>query len=765
MRSSILGWLTVALFLSALAPGASLAQGVLVAEDPAIHVRLPRPIWPPVPQLPQEHGYRIKELSVQARLQDQVAQVEVSQTFLNTGSRPLEVSFLFPLPYDGAIDRLTLMVDGKEFPAQLLSAAEARKLYEDIVRKNRDPALLEWMGTGLFKTSVFPVPPGAERKVSLRYTQVCRKDVGVTDFLFPLSTAKYTSEPIDNVHIQLAIESSHPLKAVYSPTHSVEVKRTDDHHATVAYTAAKQIPREDFRLLFDVGAGALGATLLSYRPNESDDGYFLLLASPEIKPSDAPRPGKTVLLVLDRSGSMSGKKIEQAKASLRLVINNLHDGDLFNLVAYDSVVESFKPELQRFDAATRQAALGWIEGIYAGGSTNIDGALQAALKQLSDPARPSYVVFLTDGLPTEGERNEAQIVAKAKEANKVRARILSFGVGYDVNSRLLDRLVRENFGHSGYVRPDEDIEAHVSRLYQRIESPVLTELDLKVVRDGAPPEEGAAVNRHYPRQLGDLFAGDQLALVGRYKKPGQVKLTLRGRQGEAEPTFEFAGELAGASGDAKYGFIEKLWAMRRVGEIIDDLDLKGQNDELIKELVELATRHGILTPYTSFLADENGRLDVASNLGSAREGAQALGHTAGRSGLSQRYAKNQLRSAGGQFGFALPGAQAAQSSADAAAAVAGAQVIYRDEDDRIVAVRNVQQVGNKTFYRRGQAWIDSTVTDADQKQAVRVVQFSDEYFALASRNGRELAQYLAWDEPVYVNLAGQVYQIDPPPAM
>lgn len=743
---------------------AATAQGVLVSEDPKEHIRLPRPIWPPAAQPPLEHNYRIKQLSVQARLQDQVAQVEVAQTFLNTGSRPLEVSFVFPLPYDGAVDRLTLLIDGKEFPAKLLPAAEARKLYEDIVRKNRDPALLEWMGTGLFKTSVFPVPPGAERRVSLRYTQVCRHDGGATDFLFPLSTAKYTCEPVEEINLQVAIESSHPLKAVYSPTHSVEVKRPDDHHAQVSFTAAKHVPREDFRLFYDVGAGAVGATLLSYKPNEMDDGYFLLLASPEIKAADAPRPGKTVLVVIDRSGSMSGTKIEQAKASLKFVVNNLREGDLFNLIAYDSVIESFKPELQRFDAAARQAALGWVEGIYAGGSTNIDGALQAALKQLVDVSRPSYVVFLTDGLPTEGQRNEMQIVANAKEANKVRARILSFGVGYDVNSRLLDRLVRENFGQSGYVRPDEDIEAHVSRLYRRIEAPVLTELSLAATLDGAAPEAGAAVNRHYPRQLGDLFAGDQMVLVGRYKQPGAVKLALRGRSGADEQTFDFNGTLAAVGGDAKYAFIEKLWAARRVGEIIDELDLKGKNDELVKELVELATRHGILTPYTSFLADENGRLDVASNLGAAQLGLQAIGRAEGKSGVAQRYAKNRLRELGESYGgdaVGAPAQVAQQARRRMAAAPSAARSSYLDEEDRVVEVQSVQQLGNKTFYRRGRAWIDSTVTDEQQKKAVRVVQFSDDYFALAARNGRELSQYLAMDEPVYVNLAGTTYQIEP----
>ena len=237
---------------------------------------------PPQP-LPPESTYKIQELDIQARLVDQVAKVSVSQSFVNTGSRQMEVSFVFPLPYDGAIDSMTLMVDGKEFPAKLLPADEARQMYEEIVRKNKDPALLEWMGTGLFKTSVFPVPPGAKRTVTLRYSQLCRKSEGLTDFLFPLSTAKYTSSAVENVNIRLTIESSEDIKNVYSPTHEVKIKRPDSRHATVCYESQNSIPTADFRLLYDVGGGKLSAKVLSYRPEKDEDGYFLLLASPEIE--------------------------------------------------------------------------------------------------------------------------------------------------------------------------------------------------------------------------------------------------------------------------------------------------------------------------------------------------------------------------------------------------------------------------------------------------------------------------------------------------
>ncbi len=777
-------------------------QGLLVVIDPDQSVRLPRPpiIWPPYPPYPPHPRprplpppppatYKISEIAVDARLSNQVAQVQVSQSFVNTGSRPLEVSFVFPLPYDGAVDSLTLLVDGKEYPAQLLPAAKARELYESIVRKNKDPALLEWMGTGLFKTNVFPVPPGAKRTVTLTYSQLLRMQEGLSDFLFPLSTAKYTSEAVDKISFRVTLETADDLKNIYSPTHEVKVKRSGDRRATVTYTAEKELPTSDFRLFYDLGRGNVSTRVLSYRPDKDDDGYFLLLTTPKIQAKEEKLPPKTAVFVVDRSGSMSGVKIEQARGALESVLGNLRKGDLFNVIAYDSAVESFRPELQRYDEKTRAEALGFVEGIYAGGSTNIDEALRTALGQLNDSKRPSYVIFLTDGLPTAGETDESKIVQRAKEANRVRARIFSLGVGYDVNSRLLDKLVRENFGQSEYVRPDEDIEDRVSRLYRRIEAPVLTDVALEFTFD-EQPGRAKPVNRVYPKGAFDLFAGEQLVMVGRYHATGQAKVVVKGAISGKEQTYDFPAKLVKKSDDQSLAFIEKLWAVRRVGEILDELDLKGKNQELIEELVKLSTRHGILTPYTSFLADENTSVtDLARNASEARHRLGALESVSGASGFVQRAYKGALQQsvqasppAAPSMSFsadaATPGAgsvggyggggygpaggpaygRAARQSAPAAAAAAP----LAEADAEIAqSAGTVRQVGSRTFYRRNAQWVDSTATEEQQKHAVRVKQFSDEYFRLAKLHGREFSQYLVFDEPVVVNVADRTYLVEP----
>ena len=740
MRRLPIIYLAQLLILALLATTAQ-SQGLLVATNTTDPTPLPRPVvGHPTPPI----SYKIKQLGVNARLRDQVALVQVSQSFVNTGSRQMEVSFVFPLPYDGAVDQLTFLVDGKEYPAKLLPADEARSIYESHIRRNRDPALLEWIGTGMFKTSVFPVPAGAERMVTLRYSQLLRKDHNLTDFLFPLGTAKYTSAPVESVEIRLSIESAIEIKNVYSPTHAIDVKRTDEQHATVSYSSKNEVPSTDFRLFYGVAKGKLGAGVISYRPDKSEDGYLLMLASPQVK-ADVKRTAKNVVCVFDRSGSMSGEKIEQAQEALKFVLNNLREGDLFNVLAYDTHVEAFRPELQRYDEGTRKQALGFVEGIYAGGGTNIDEALSVALGMLGDGSRPSYVIFLTDGLPTVGETNEGKIVEAAREKNQVKARLISFGVGYDVNSRLLDRLSRSNYGRSEYVRPDEDIEQHVSRLYNRISSPVMTDVAVSFDFDSIRLEEGKPVDRVYPRQVTDLFEGEQLVLVARYKKSGLAKVVITGKLGDLKQKFDFPATLVSNSTDHSYAFVEKLWAMRRIGQIIDELDLHGKNQELIEELVALSTKHGILTPYTSFLADENAALgDLARHETGAKRAGELLGRLSeaeGKAGFVQRDLKKHLLEA-----------DLAQSVSAATSNEPTAEAAFRDIDsDELIRVDAVRIVGSKTLYRRGNVWYayDAAKLGVEKLDSnVKVIQrFSPEYFHLVHEASPAVQKMLAGQKP------------------
>jgi Ca-activated chloride channel family protein len=822
--------LALAALLTGFAPTALQAQGVLIEIHDGDRFRLPRP-WPhphpsPTPQPQPPAAYRISELNLNADVDGQVAKVQVSQTFENTGSRQIEASFCFPLPYDGAIDRMTFLVDGKEYGADLLDADKARQIYEGYVRRNQDPALLEWVGTGMFRTSVFPIPAGAKRTVTLRYTQVLRKMAGMSELVLPLSAAKYTSKPIEKVAFQVSIDSETPLRNVYSPSHDVKIKRPDDDRATVKLEEENVVPSEDFRLMFSTAGEGVGASVLSYRPDDDEDGYFLMLLSPEIPKEHEERPKKNVIFVLDRSGSMGGKKIEQAKESLRFVLNNLREGDLFNVVAYDTEVESFAEEMQRYNDETRKEALGFVDDLSAGGSTNISGALKAAMAQVpDDDQRPTYIVFMTDGLPTAGETNENKIVEIAVDSNEENARVFSMGVGFDVNSRLLDKLTVKLHGQSVYVRPDEDIETRVSTLYSRIESPALTDLKIAYVREGRDAEQGKLVGQVYPKDPMDLFSGDQLTLAGRYDDGGPIKIRVSGKIDGKEKKYEFEAKLVDESKDESFAFVEKLWAVRRIGEIIDRIDLEGRNDEMVDELVRLSKKHGVLTPYTSFLADDIGAVDELAMRGVASERLESLSEVSGERAFYDRSNKAELKdtdrassgrlrqlaqnSAPGGYGYGggiggFSGRRASGNGAPAfsggdpdGGAVAGSGPVtgpvagqplaagaapaarpaiassygsstspYALEGEADVSGTaspgGVQLVGAKTFYRRDNAWRDEKVADDAVAKAETVERYGDRYFELARTLDRDAAKYLALEGEVIFEWQGKIYRLVDP---
>jgi Ca-activated chloride channel family protein len=680
--------------------------------------------------MPIRADCRIKSVDVHADVQDQAAKVRVSQVFQNPSPVPMEAQVLFPLPAGAAVSGLTLMADGKEMTGKLLSKEEARRIYEDIVRRRRDPALLEYMGRDLFQTSVFPVPPNGESSVQIRYTQLLKKDSGLIDFLLPLGTAKHSARPVENFNVTVSIAAAAPIRNVYSPTHQIEIDRPDKTHAVAKLALHNVTNPDDLRLLYSTDASPVGLNVISYKADDKEDGYFALLATPEARTEQSAKIAKTMLFVIDRSGSMSGAKIQQVKTALQFMLRQLDPADTFNIVAYDTEVEAFRPELQRANQEAVHAALSWVDAIAAGGGTNIDGALRTGLRMLNDPARPNYVVFLTDGEPTVGERSEPKIISNAAQENHVHARLFAFGVGFDVNGRLLDGLAREMRGTTAYVRPNENIEAPVSALFGKIGSPMMTEIAVKIDLDGG------ATSRIYPRQMPDLFRGDQLVLVGRYRQGGAARITLTGTAAGKKQALNYQATFDTASVGENNAFVARLWAIRRIGEIIDEMDLHGRNQELVDELVALSQRHGILTPYTSFLADDRVDMNaVSGNRFRAAESAQQLGVVGGVAGFDQRDFKGQMQNA---MNLASVPARAQQSAAT-----------------------NVQQVGQKAFFKKQGAWQDSTVTADQAKNAIRVTQFSKEYFDLAESHGGTMAQYMAFTEPVLVNLGNKTYRIEP----
>lgn len=775
MRSAV-RFLTALMFLSAGAASA-LADGMIVPVREDHRVR---------------GQWAVKYHHVTINVRDQVADVTVDQAFVNLGATELLVEYLFPIPPGAAIDQMTLIADGREMPGTLLKADEARRIFEDIVRRKRDPALLEYVGYGLYKTSVFPIPPRGERRIVVHYTVLCEKDRDLVEVMYPLNTEKFSARPIESVRVTVDIRGEATIGSVYSPSHDLKVERIDPDRVKATYEVENAIPSTDFQLVYQEGIGEVGASLISHRTGERDDGYFMLLVSPNPGTARQRVIAKDIVFVLDHSGSMRDGKLEQAAQSLIWTLRHLNPEDRFNVVRFsDSVEPLFTSDLVDADREHVDRAIEMVERFTATGGTNIKDALTTAMRLLPrDSERPAYVLFLTDGEPTVGETDEGRILEAAAEANRAKARLFSLGVGYDVNVRLIDRLSRDNRGLSEYVRPKEPLETKISGLYQKIRNPVMTDLAVEF--------RGVRVRDSYPRELGDLFDGSQIVLVGRYEEGGEAQLVIRGRYEGREKTFEYPVRFVRRSEDISRCYVERLWAARRVGFLMDEIALHGEKQELVDELIRLSRDYGIMTPYTSFLAEEDTHLADehelrrrgAESMGRLNLGPEASGEAAQRNAVvreqlsrADRFPQAAARPApaseaaygpgGGRGGMVVAdGAGRSLGAVDDATILYGGAVVGNRsqqtyEDQQTEVLTTVRQVGDQTLYRRGNRWASPDLADAEPaslRDVQTVRQFSDEYFALARANNalenRVMATQQAGEE-LLIRLRGQVYRILP----
>ena len=388
----------------------------------------------------------VKYHHVNVDIDDQVAHTEIDQVFINDSDiNNLEAIYIFPLPKGVALDHFSMFVDDQELVAEVLDADSAAAYYESIVRKNIDPALLEYMGQGLFRARIFPFNAFEEKRIKMSYTEVIEYDSDIYRYLYPLNTEKFSARPLEEVLVNVNLTSSNPIKTIYSPSHPIVVQKQGDYHATITYSEQQVKPNIDFVLYFAVSTDDIGLHLLSHNlPDE--DGFYMFMAAPKIEISESEVVRKRLLFVLDRSGSMSGQKIDQAKEALRFCVNSLNQNDFFNIVDFSSTINQFKFEPVAANETNIGEALHYIDRFIANGGTNINEALLTALQQMAHDELANMIIFLTDGQPTVGVTENQQIRQNVNSANTVGARLFTFGVGYDVNSTLLDNLTQDNHG-------------------------------------------------------------------------------------------------------------------------------------------------------------------------------------------------------------------------------------------------------------------------------------------------------------------------------
>jgi Ca-activated chloride channel homolog len=783
-----LAWLCLALF-SAL-PG--FGSGLIIIHDEGFWRPYQPPYRPPIvrPPPPATAPLELNYTKVDAKIKDQIATTTFDQEFYNPNSRQLEGTFLFPVPRGAHINRFSMEINGKQVEAELLAADKARGIYEDIVRKLKDPALLEFAGRDLFKVRIFPIEAHGRKRITLSYSQLLKSDSGLVNFVIPFNTEKFCAKPIKNVSLKIDLETKQPLKSVYSPSHKVEIKRKEGNRATIGYEANDVRPDTDFQLLYDLDKADIGLHLMTFKES-GEDGYFVLLASPGSEVRGAKVMPKDVVFVLDTSGSMAGAKLEQAKKALLFCVENLNKEDRFDVLRFATEVEPLFDKLSDADSDHTARARKWIQELKPIGGTAINDALtKAVANRPGKTDRPYVIVFLTDGRPTVGVTDENHIRANVSKHNKENTRIFCFGIGTDVNTHMLDSIAEDTRAFSQYVLPEEDIEVKVSSFFTKIKEPVLASPKLTF-------PDNVRVTKMYPATLPDVFKGEQLVVAGRYSGKADGAIRLEGSVNGETKSFTYDATFADKSSD--HEFIPRLWATRRVGHLLDEIRLHGENKELKDEVSELARKYNIVTPYTAYLIMEDERQrGVAQNLQTFefREGdvARRQLHSAydglsrdrfGDKAVGEARYLNRLKLAEGPVDVQLgnedllrgyagsgPAAPNASSPAQPFAAGGSLSTIAPTRVPQALAAKSgldeakksgstIAQnrfVGGRAFVMKTNSWIDSEIQKKADAKRVRVQFDSPEYFDLVKKNP-QATSWLALGRNVQFVLGETIYEI------
>jgi Ca-activated chloride channel family protein len=697
------------------------ADGIIIPEPPPCEDG-----WCPWPE--PEHPMRQLEIRyhhVDVTIDHQIATVHVDQVFYNPNDYDVEGQYIFPIPKDASVTDFVLWMNNEPIRGKVLDADTARDTYEEIVNQLKDPALLEYVGQGAVQANIYPIPSGGEQRIELEYTQVLTSENGLMSFLYPLNTEKFSLEPLQDVEVNVIIQSEIPLRAIYSPTHVVNIKKNGDYEAEIHYHEEEVLPDQDFQIYFSLGEEQ-ALHLLTYLDSfdENDrDGYFLLLLAPPIETNNEAIE-KDVVLIMDRSGSMEGEKFQQAQEAAKYILQHLNANDRFYLSMFSDRVMRYESRLRK--SADAENAISWINRQSASGSTDINLALLDALSSVDDE-RPTYVIFLTDGLPTAGEVETDAILENFADEVPDDVRLFSFGVGYDVDTNLLDSLSQENHGSSSYVKPEMQIDEVLSGFYEKISSPVMTDLSLDF--------GNLDVYDVYPNPLPDLFSGSQIVITGRYKKGGKADLSLNGEINGDSQTLNYKHLIfsQGEDDDAeKLDMIPRIWATRKIGYLLREVRLQGANEELIQQIIQISVRYGIVTPYTSYLVEEPQVLGMENQQNLVEE-------------TMKGFESMPAASAFGADAVERASDEGAMSMADSA------PQSYIEQHER------VKSVGNRTFIWQDNQWVD-TLYDADQMSLTQIDFLSDDYYDLMKKYPG-IQKSLAMGNQLIIVVDGKAYQI------
>lgn len=667
---------------------------------------------------------QIDQVKAQIELtSDVTARTTLELTLSNWSTQDQTAELMLPIPAGMVLPDICPGQDRTRIRTDLLQADEVKAIIQQLVTDTNDPALMEFWDADFLQSPVFSVPSRSTSTLCLSYVQALNVQDNRIDYVLPRTESLEYRVPWE---ITVHIRSAQSVCAVYSPSHELDIHREHDSWITAKNTAEYSSVPGPFQLYYLLEGDGLNATILSFPANNYDGGYFLLLAGLPTSPiSPAEAIKRELTLVLDRSGSMKGTKIEQAKEAVSQVISDLDEGEAFNLITYNNSAEHFSHEPLLKDSSTEAAALDFVSRITAEGGTNLYGALEEALLQPPKEGMLPLILFVTDGRPTRGNTSELEIRDLVLSANPYYRRVYTLGVGYDLNAPLLDGMAEFSLARSMFVAPDEAVGGAIRDIFANFARPMLADPWVRsVAQDGS--SETPRIYNTLPFSIQDLFKGDPLVMIGQYVGQAPFDIEISGNYLNEMRSFSFPFDPSTAS--VKHGFIPRLWTSRAIAAIIDEIRQMGADPSLQRAdarlwdlsvaMVDSSLSSGILTEYTAFFGTgEVDLLDYEALLFYAWADLfdRAVSVRVGRGAVNQSLNLSILR---------------AQS-------ILNRDNRFLDQDMYEVAIPTIQQFNDLSFFYGG-FWMEGTLlmpASAEDEPATQVsIPFgSTAYFDMADR--------------------------------
>lgn len=679
----------------------------------------------------QNDNIELLEEHVTMNIKENIALQKFKATFQSHNSSQTEAEFFMGIAPDEKVDKFIVTIDGKEQKAELLDAEKARKIYEEIVAKRKDPALLEYYGYGLLRVRIFPIAPKSVFEVNVELTQTLKSNNGLVRIQSLNANPSSSLEKVKKVSFQAVINSSKPVRTIFSPTHDITISRKDTNNVQITYQKDDYVPQSPLILYYNLDSSKMAANLFSY-VEPGKDGYFMLTLSPHFTELEAlPRD---VVFSVDISGSMKeGDRIGQVKTALGKFIDSLGDNDRFNIVTYSTEANKYQDGFIKTSESSKKAAKLFVEDLASSGGTNIEEAIKKSYDHEFRKDAVKIILFLTDGLPTIGERNTDKLVNISRNAQGIR--VFCFGVGFDVNTQLLDLMATENRGDRIYMHPKDDIKTILETFVVRLNAPLVGNPSVNIDN---------AITEIFPKNIPDIFNGQELIIFGRFKGEGERTVTLKGNISGKEKEFSYKLNF---KHNNEYAFVPRLWATQKIDFLLDEIRRKGAQKELIDHIVELSKKYGIVTPYTSLLIIEDAPVDSVS--------------------LNKNVEKILQESKDDKFNgirefSKVDNQQKWRNCYNNEAQYRNCnQSIDRNNDASSLqkTMSRMRQVSNRAFYNCSNKWVDADFDgDRDGKKVKEVKFMSDEYFELLKKN-KEVAQYLALGKEVTFQCDNQWYTV------